>query len=245
MDNSVNLFCLPYAGGNKYAFRKYQELAPSFIRCIPLELPGRGKRLKEPLLDNITEMVEDIFGQISHLLSADPFAIYGHSLGGTLAYLLAHKIKAATGLEPKHLFISGCSGPSNKIKEVPTHMLDRAKFIKKLREIGGSPEEILNDSKLLDFFEPMLRADFKAVETFEYRELERFNIPITAIIGLEEKIAVEDANLWEIETHGNVKVIELPGDHFFIFPQAETIIKLIAEQLQSYNLDTYERTILS
>jgi surfactin synthase thioesterase subunit len=61
MMTTLNLFCLPFAGGNKYSYRGYGERAPSFLNIVTLEYPGRGARLKEPLLSNIKDLVNDMY----------------------------------------------------------------------------------------------------------------------------------------------------------------------------------------
>ncbi len=44
MNLKLNVFFLPFAGGNKYSYRDFKEKAPSFINIISLEYPGRGAK---------------------------------------------------------------------------------------------------------------------------------------------------------------------------------------------------------
>ncbi len=46
----IKLFCLPFAGGNRYSYREFTAKAPSFLKVIPLEYPGRGNRVHEELV---------------------------------------------------------------------------------------------------------------------------------------------------------------------------------------------------
>jgi surfactin synthase thioesterase subunit len=64
MKPSIRLFCIPFAGGNIYSYRQLCRHLHKDIVPQPVELPGRGKRLKEPLLTNIAEMTDDILQQI-------------------------------------------------------------------------------------------------------------------------------------------------------------------------------------
>ncbi|MWV42006.1 thioesterase [Paenibacillus sp. HJL G12] len=88
-DTSVNLFCIPYAGGLSSAYRSWQECLDPAIKLIPLELAGRRGRFREPLHSDLREAVLDLFEKIRPQLNESPFAIFGHSLGAVLAYELS------------------------------------------------------------------------------------------------------------------------------------------------------------
>lgn len=229
----VKLFCLPFAGGNKYSYQPYVQLAPDFLEIIPLELPGRGARIKEDLLTNLDLLVNDAFNQIKDHLS-EPYAIYGHSMGSIMGYLLTKKIIESGLDQPLYLFLTGCTAPCLIYeKDIPRHSLPKDEFIERLRDLGGCPEEILNDDSLMSFFEPILRADFEAVESYFYQETEPFDIPITVINGLDESIPYEDALHWQAETSEKIEVRQFPGGHFFIFDFPVEIVKIISRKLNS------------
>lgn len=228
---SINLFCLPFAGGTKYSYKGYEKIVPDFIKVVPIELPGRATRMQEKAFTSMHDMVDDIFIQIKDKLH-HPYAIYGHSMGGWLTYLLTKKI-VATGLTPPlGLFVTGCGGPSIEISEPARYLLPKDKFIDKLRELGGSPDEILENAELMEFLEPILRADFQAVDTYKYEESEPFEVPITVVIGLQERATYEEAMAWQKETTMPIVVQQFPGKHFFIYDFEEEIMKLIIKNLE-------------
>ena len=47
-ETEFDLFCLPFSGASAYSYKPFADHAPSGLRLIPLELPGRGRRLREP-----------------------------------------------------------------------------------------------------------------------------------------------------------------------------------------------------
>jgi external thioesterase TEII len=70
----------------------------SFLRefdVIPLELPGRGRRMVEDLLKDFDMAAEDIYNQLTAKLSSDRFLIYGHSMGAYLALRVANMLEKA------------------------------------------------------------------------------------------------------------------------------------------------------
>jgi surfactin synthase thioesterase subunit len=229
---AINLICLPFAGGNKYSYREYELKASSLIKVIPLEYPGRGRRIGEPLLGDMDLIVEDIFLQVKPLLAKGDYALYGHSMGGIVACLLARKIMDSNLAPPLHLFITGTTAPSSKGRsEFKRHLLGKAEFIDEIRRLGGSPDEILENEELLEYLEPILRADFKAMETFQYEEHPQLQIPFTVITGSEEKMKKEDILLWQRESAYEVEFRTLPGKHFFIMNYAYEIIELISKKI--------------
>ncbi len=225
-----NLFTIPFSGGSAYSYRCLEKYLPGYINVISLELPGRGRRMSEPFLTDVNSMVNDIFNQSKHYLNSN-YALFGHSLGALLGYLLIKRIISEKLPEPIHAFFSGRGGPSTKIKDAPIHLLEKTEFIKKLREYKGTPEEILNDKASMDFFEPVLRADFQAIETYVYKETQPFDTPITLMIGNNEDITNEEALSWQIETSKKVSVKMFPGSHFFIFEKPNEVCNILSNIL--------------
>lgn len=226
-----NLFCVHYAGGSRYSYNMYTEHAPEFINIIPVELPGRGTRVKEALLTDIEAMAADIFRQIKDRLQ-QPYAIYGHSLGAILCYLVTIKIVENKLNQPVHLFVSGRGGPSVVRNGPFTSELPREAFIDKVKELGGLPNELLQDDYIMNFFEPILRSDFKGVEQYKYKGPFMLNIPVTVMIGQDEKVSYADALEWRKETSKEVAVKVFPGKHFFIFNYPREIVHIIADVLK-------------
>lgn len=230
MEN-FKVFCLPFAGGNKYSYRTFDQYARGLINLIHLEYPGRGMRAQEPLLDNIYDLAEDAFDQIQDQIDG-PFALYGHSMGALVGYLVAKKL-VQEDKPPCHLFLTGRRAPSIPEDEPAAHLLPKAEFIEKLKEFGGSPPDILNDPDLMEYFEPIIRADFKALDTYKYDQPANLQVPTTVVTGIEEKITYEEAVAWEKETNAKFTARQFPGNHFFIYGQEMEIIKIMFRTLST------------
>lgn len=236
---NIQLFCLPYAGGSKYSYRGFERQAPRNMHVVPVELPGRGARSHEPLLTDLHALTEDVYAQIRERLN-EPYALYGHSMGALLAYLLTRKILTQNVPAPLHLFCTGAGGPSRLLDEPPRYGLPRPAFIAKIRELGGSPDEVLNNELLMNFFEPILRADFEAVDTYTYQPAEPFDIPVSVLTGLSERVTRDEALLWQQETTRKLYLRHLPGNHFFIFDYQTEILEIIQHRLNQ-KIYSYEK----
>lgn len=226
---SINVFCLPFAGGSRYSYNIFFKYVTS-LKWIPLEYPGRGGRIREPLMKDLNAIVQDIFEQIKNNLST-PYVFYGHSMGAMVAFLLTKEIERNNLPMPLHLFLTGRGGPSIKDNEPPRYLLPTEQFAQKLREFGGSPDEILNSTMLMEFYEPILRADFEALETYQYEISKPINVPISVTIGLDERVSYEEALAWQQETLHPIEVKQFPGKHFFILDYPMEVVKTIVTPL--------------
>lgn len=232
----VKLICMHYGGGNRFSFLKLKEHLSSSIKMESLEIPGHGKRIKEPLLTDLELMAEDLYEQIKgELPRREPVILYGHSLGGMLLFLLMRLLRSRGHTMPYHLVISGCKAPQfNHIRDTICHELSDEAFKLKLKDLGGFPKEVLDNEELIAFFLPILRADFKAIETYKYTEERPLDIPLTVIAGLDEKISKNDLLGWQKETVHPIKLLQFPGNHFFIlekFNEIGNIINKISNQI--------------
>lgn len=224
------IFCVPFAGGSSYSYNGFKKLATS-VEIIPIELPGRGRRIFEPLNTDIRSLAEDVFNQVRPALDA-PYAIYGHSMGSVVTYLVARRIVNENLPQPLHLFVTGRGGPSVPDHEPDHHQLPRDELMAKVHEMGGSPEEFLQNEDIIDHFEPIIRADFQAVETYQHIAEKPMDIPITCMIGDEEETTYEQALAWNAETTSSLEINKFPGKHFFIFDHDKEIISIIEKTVK-------------
>jgi surfactin synthase thioesterase subunit len=226
----LNLIFFPFAGGNRYSYLQLQKLLDPAINVVNVELPGRGDRVHQSLLTSVEDMTADAFGKLLPILH-EPFALYGHSMGGIIAYLFARQ-SIANNFFPKQLFISGKSGPT-EYDDDKSYLLPSDSFRQKLRELGGMPDEILDNELLMEFFEPIIKADFKAIKTYQHRKDEPVNIPITLMLGEADSISIPSAMLWQDETRKQIAIHQFSGGHFFLYQHLQSIADLLSYTLIS------------
>ncbi len=228
---SITLIGFPFSGASFICYKPLEPYLHPQIRFNTIELPGRGKRVRSPLLRNMDEICEDAWTQVKAFLNP-PYALFGHSLGSLLVYLLSHKIKDSNHPLPCHLFLSGRKGPSIP-KSEKIHLLPQNAFKEKLKNLGGIPKEVLENQGLFSFFEPILRADFEAVENWTYSPRPKLNIPVTVINGKEDNMTEMEVKTWQNEFEPTVNFKFLDGDHFFLFRQALEFTDIINKTLSN------------
>lgn len=232
-NHKIKIFALPFSGGSKYSYRALERLVPDKFEWETIELPGRGTRMLEPLLTDIHAMAEDVFKQIRSRICNAEYLLYGHSMGTLLAYELTKRIHDLGLTRPVCLFLTGGEAPSkNRDQKIADY--EKNAFWQEVEKLGGLPKGILENPELKDYFEPILRSDFKATEKYVYKTLERtLPVPIFIRFGKEEGISSLDIDEWQKETVFTIDAQVWPGDHFFIFQHPEHLVMQI---IKAYTL---------
>jgi len=220
---SLRLFCFTYAGGGTTFFRSWGQLFPDSVEICPIRLPGRESRLRETPCTSISQIVSLLMDEMRPFLDK-PFAFYGHSMGGIVAYEMARALQSRRLPQPKHLLVSGCRAPHVPDPDPPIYHLSDDEFIPAIGRLNGTPAAVLENKELLALMIPILRADFEAIERYEYQDGPSLSCSITAVSGdADPKAGRDDMLAWGQHTTGKFSHHERAGDHFFIhqdqFPQ--------------------------
>lgn len=226
---NLRLFCFPYAGGAARIFRTWSDSLPKTVEVCPVELPGRGKQIRLAPFTRLQPLVQAIAQSLLPYLD-QPFAFFGHSLGGLIAFELTHYLRQQYGLNPVHLFISGRRAPQIPDPDPPIHELPDSEFLEELRRLNGTPQAVLENAELMQFVLPILRSDFTVLETYVYTPKSPLNCPISAFGGSDDPEATwDDLDGWRIQTRAAFSLRMLPGDHFFLHSAERLLLPIIAE----------------
>jgi len=232
----IRLFIFPYAGGGPAAFNKWSSAFPERVEAWIAHYPGRGSRFQEPALTSVNTLTEQL-SQVIRVLLNKPFAFFGHSFGGLVAFELAKSLQRRTLLQPQILFVSGCGAPHLSDPHPPMHGYSDSAFIKSLQEMNGVPSDVLNHPELLQLLLPALRADFEAFETYAHvPEDAPLHCPIVAFGGMHDpRLSRERVEAWAQHTDSGFESHYFPGDHFFINTARDLAIDaMVAELLSTY-----------
>jgi surfactin synthase thioesterase subunit len=227
-----SLFCLPYAGGGPQTYQRWGELLGSPTAVLAVTPPGRGRRFAEPNCRDLQCLVACLAEAIA-AADAGPFVLFGHSLGALVAFELCRELRRRELTMPRKLIVSGRQAPVLPWTRQPISGLPTAEFIEALRDLGGTPEEVLSRPELMEILIPSLRADFAMVESYAQRDEAPLELPILALAGTRDPHA--EARLmagWASETTGAFSLQQIAGDHFFIDRQAAVVTARIADFLR-------------
>jgi surfactin synthase thioesterase subunit len=229
---NLNLFCFPYSGGSALTFQKWPDNLLQNVNLYSAQLPGRPNNMHEELNYDMHKVVTAITNELLPLLNRD-YIFFGHSLGAKVAFEIASLLES-NGHRPACCFIASASGaPSATIKRPPIHHLSDTKFSEELKALGGTPEIILNNEEFMNFFRPVLRADFKLSETYEGTTAS-LSCESHVLYGRDDTtISKNEINLWKQHFVQETVFHEVPGGHFFIEKQPKQTLSIVNQVLAS------------
>jgi surfactin synthase thioesterase subunit len=213
-------------------FRPWSQGVAPDVELHALLLPGHGRRVKQSPYKEWEPLIHDVFTSLSGLL-AEPHAFYGHSFGARLAYELAHAVQEKQPGATRRLFLSGCRSPDSPQNTPYMHEGDERDFLESLREMGGTPAEILSAPAMRRMLLPAIHGEIRLAELWTDRhDGKGVRAPITAITGLEDPIDTADAMRgWLAYSGPGGELVEVQGGHFFPDTHLPSLLEIINERI--------------
>lgn len=230
--NRTQVFCLPHAGGGSAIYHRWEKLLPGHLAVVPIKLPGRESRFNETPHDNVDSLIAAMAPAIADAIQ-EPFALYGHSMGGLIAYEFAQHLLERYNRSPRALFVSASRSPDRFKQDRALHRLPDEEMIQSLiRDFGRGGETSAAELEMMRTMAVTIRADLKLLETYEHAEREPLPCPIIGIAATEDHgVTASDVNGWRAFTSDRFTMRTMPGQHFFLREQEKAITSLIASRL--------------
>ncbi len=227
---AVRLLCFHHAGGAAGAYRLWPRLLPPEIDVVAVQLPGRADRFSEEPYDRMIDLVEGLLAVLPPLLDR-PFACYGVSMGSRVAWTLAHALRARSLPMPAALYLACDVAPGNDDGTWPWE--EHADGLEGyLREMGGTPPEVLAEPELMRALLPTLRADLEVLSTHGSNPTSPLDVPLHAFAGSQDPTAPPDTMAaWRAETTGPFALDVLASGHFLDADAEQRVTETIGRDL--------------
>ncbi|MFE5011880.1 thioesterase II family protein [Streptomyces sp. NPDC056696] len=218
----VQVVCLPHAGGAAGYFVPLSAELATTGDVLAVQYPGRQDRWHEPAVDDLHELSAQVATVLEQALDERPLILFGHSMGALVAYEVARR------LNPARLYVSGCPAPSRGVAG-EGNITDDAGLLADLAELGGTDSELLSDPAVLELILPALRADYRAVRTYQWRPGPEPVCPLTVLTGDQDPRTPADAvQDWKRHGTGEHRFHEYEGSHFYLTEHTRQVARLIA-----------------
>ena len=223
------LFCFSYAGGTSELFRQWQSALADICLICPVELPGRGSRMDEPFAPTLAEAAREAACALLPYTDA-PYYLFGHSLGSVLALETARALQEQVQEDgarlPLGLIVSGRYPPHLPNRRKNLHDMPDEALIDEMRRLGGTPEELLSERALLDMMLPIVRADFRLLETHRALATPCLHLPLHVFCGREDTDSpLELLAHWQEVTDTPCSIDFFDGGHFYINESRDQLLR--------------------
>jgi surfactin synthase thioesterase subunit/glycosyltransferase involved in cell wall biosynthesis len=229
---SFRLFCFPHAGGGTLIYRSWRDRLKEVASVAPVCLPGRENRLNESAFEGMTALVEALAAEIRPHL-ATPFAFFGHSMGGVIAFELTRALRRSSAPLPKMLIVSGVRAPQFRENHTPAPDPSDGEFVDELRRLEGLPFELFEHPEALRVLMPSLKADARLYRRYVYHPEPPLDLPIAAYCGgTDPNVRPEHVEAWRKQTTSGFESREFEGGHFYLQTHRDEFLAEIRHTLE-------------
>jgi len=208
------LYIFPHAGGSAQFYAPFARTFTGDLKRIAIQYPGRRGAHDLGSFTSVEELADQVCGMLTPLSQSDgKVAFFGHSMGGLVAFEVAHRLEAA-GTPISALFVSASPAPGRSgYDEIPEH--DRG-LLDVVSEMTGANPEFLESEEFAAKILPTLRG-FRAIVNYRCAPDTTISCPIRAFIGDDDDIATsEKVSPWSERTTAEYSARVFPGHHFYL-----------------------------
>lgn len=227
----IQLFVLPFAGGNSASFNNLKPLLDKRIKMVVVEYPGRMTRRREEFIIDYGKFLEDVALQIEkNRDNNDSFAILGYSLGSVLAFDLLRK-QMVKG-KPTHFFACARGSLARACQSQCFASLPEDDFYRRMYGLGGINEKIMQNKRFKEIYLKPMRADYDVWASYRFQKA-IIDCNISVVYSPHDILCshIED---WRDISSGKVDFFALGKNHFFINSHWEDVAKIINQHICLY-----------
>jgi surfactin synthase thioesterase subunit len=189
--------------------------------------PGRGKRFEETPFTRVPDLVDALLREVTF---TPPYLLFGHSLGGLLAFETARALEAAGRTGPQAVIVSAHRPPHRPHEDPPISGLAEDDFRAEVcLRYPPLPPELAEDPELAALSYRLLRSDLELVESYRYQPGAPLSCPLAVISGVDDYWSEQDLAGWRQHTCSTFQVTMVTGDHHYLLERADEVLKVIAD----------------
>ncbi|XP_071952695.1 mycocerosic acid synthase-like polyketide synthase [Antedon mediterranea] len=229
----IQLICFPPNGGGPSTYAWWQNNFDKYnVQVIMAKLPGWEGRQHEKPLQTIEEMISHLTENLAPRLISGKFVLFGHSLGGLLAFEVAHRLMERN-IRPAHLVISSWYAPTLNYPNA-TELENAPKLLRQMEQdiknnirvvdkqslkLSFVDDDVLGNNELMRRLIPCFHVGFRICQMYSNTHKEKLQCGMTIIGAKSDRfIPISSLDAWclEIESNQPFKKIIVPGGHMHI-----------------------------
>lgn len=225
------LYIFPHAGGAAKYYIPFAKTFTGDVKRIAVQYPGRRGAHDLGSFTSVEDLADQVCGTLPPLGESDgKVAFFGHSMGGLVAFEVAHRLEAS-GTPIAALFVSASAAPGRSggdhIPEDDRGLLDV------VSEMTGANPELLESEEFAATILPTLRG-FRTIVNYQCPPDTTVSCPIYAFLGDDDDIATYDkVTPWSERTTAEFTARVFPGHHFYLNDHLPELVGDIESKLSA------------
>jgi surfactin synthase thioesterase subunit len=212
------LVCLGFCGGGTGPYRGWGQHLPEDTDLALICYPGREGRFAEGFPRTWEELAQDATDVVRR--AADrPYALFGHSMGGWVAFDVATRLERADSPAPDYLIVSSCNAPDRGVTErdrFPRMSDTDDALLDWMLTTGALPDYAVTDPDLRGMAIELMRADVLVRDSFQPSPDAQTRLPTQVLHGAVDAVIAPDIDArWKSVAIGETYLDQLPGGHFY------------------------------
>ncbi|MFC4117860.1 thioesterase domain-containing protein [Nonomuraea zeae] len=218
------LFCLPYAGGDVSAFWAWRQAFDGVFDVRVVMLPGREGRVAEP-----GALSPELIARSIAAHHRTPYSIYGHSMGGRVAFEVVRELRRLGVRAPECLYVGAAHPPERRETLGRWTGLGDEDLIEELIHRLGAPAELRTQPEVKALLIPALRTDMEWLRRYRFARQEPLDVPIVAFAGAHDREVAHPVMLgWARHTSSTFRLHTLDAAHLFLATHGDQVARTIA-----------------
>lgn len=221
----IHLFCLPYAGAKAHVYHSWENLLPNNIILHYLEIPDNYEDLPSALTQ-LNEQISPYYDK--------PFAFYGHSMGGLLAFELCRHLQQTNQPQPIQLMIGAQHAPHLPfpLEEPDWHNINNnIELLTKITPTGFT-ERLKSQPKAAQHMLLPLKKSMLFQQAYQSKTSGKLTCPIRVFFGRNDALLTpQHMKAWSELTQDNFQFHFIDGGHLFLEDSSHMLCKIIQDNL--------------
>ncbi|MEN3586578.1 alpha/beta fold hydrolase [Streptomyces sp. ZYX-F-203] len=221
-DADGTLICLGFCGGGTGPYRSWLSALGEHTELALICYPGREGRFAEEYAPTWDELAEDATDAVVRAVEAAPgrpYRLFGHSMGGWMAFDVTVRLQNRGVRLPEQLIASSCNAPDRGVTDrdrFPRIEDAEGRLLEWMETIGMLPEYAKGDPDLRDMAIELMKADIVVRDSYRPTPGVSVRVPTQVLYG-EDDAVIEPAlaEQWARCVTGDLRVDRLPGGHFY------------------------------
>jgi surfactin synthase thioesterase subunit len=216
---ATTLVCLGFCGGGTASYHPWAEVVAPDVDLALVCYPGRDGRFREGFATTWDELADDATRTVLSAVGGRPYILFGHSMGGWMAFEVASRLALRGTSVPDSLVVSSCNAPTRGLTPrdmFPGRQDTDDELLAWIRAHGLAAEHVLGDPELQEMAIEIMRADIAVRDTFHYSGTARLTMPLQVLSGADDPVIEATAPAqWQALAQGPYRHDSLPGGHFY------------------------------